>query len=376
MGLKIALFGLTLSSSWGNGHATPYRALIRALARRNHRIVFFEKDVDYYALRRDFDRWEYCDLVLYRDWNEVRERALASAADSDVAVVASYCPQGARIADEVLKLTAPLRVYYDLDTPITLERLRAGDLEYLRADQIPDFNLYLSFTGGRILAELESDWGAQMARPLYGCVDPDQYRRAPENERFRCSLSYMGTFAADRQAKLDELFLVPARRMPESQFVLAGSLYPWQWSWPSNVRRFDHVPPAEHPSLYSSSRATLNITRAGMACWGYCPSGRFFEAAACGCAMLSDNWEGLESFFRNGEEMLLVKGSEDVISALNRSDEELARMGNRARERTLDEHTGERRAQQLLRYLEEAAMHKKAVGAEPQPVRTAQEVGS
>jgi len=354
MGLKITIFGLTLSSSWGNGHATPYRALIRALAGLGHRVVFFEKDVDYYALRRDFDRWDYCELVLYDNWEGVRERALACAAGSDVAMVASFCPQGARIADEVLDLAGPLHVFYDLDTPITLANLRYGDLDYLRADQIPEFDLYLSFTGGRILKRLETVWCARRARPLHACVDPDQYWRKPASDEFRCSLSYMGTFAPDRQASLDDLFLEPARAMPELDFVLAGSLYPWQWQWPPNVRRFDHVAPAKHPAFYSSSRATLNVTRAGMAECGYCPSGRFFEAAACGTAILSDHWEGLESFFRDQEEILLVNSREDVVAALHLPSEELARVGARARERTLDEHTGERRAEELLRWLHEA----------------------
>ncbi len=355
MGLKITIFGLTLSSSWGNGHATPYRALIRALARRGHHVVFFEKDVDYYARRRDFTQCDYCDLVLYPNWDFIREQALSCAAESDVAIVASYCPHGARIAEEILELPGPLHVYYDLDTPITLTQLAAGELDYLRADQIPEFDLYLSFTGGRILHELETAWGARRARALYGCVDPNQYQRTPADHKFRCSLSYMGTFAADRQVRLEELFLEPARRMPQRAFVLAGSLYPWQWEWPPNLRRFEHIAPGEHPAFYSSSRATLNITRAGMAQWGYCPSGRFFEAAACGAAILSDNWEGLESFFCNGEEILLVNSSEDVIAALQLGDEHLARLAARARERTLEQHTGERRAEELLRWLDEAA---------------------
>jgi spore maturation protein CgeB len=354
VGLRITIFGLTLSSSWGNGHATPYRALIRALARGGHRVVFYEKDVDYYAKRRDFERWEHCDLVLYRDWDSKRKQALAYAAESDVVLVASYCPEGARIADDILELVGPVRVFYDLDTPITLTKLRSGDLDYLRAAQIPEFDLYLSFTGGRILEQLEAAWGARRARPLYGCVDPDQYRRTPVIEKFRCSLSYMGTFAEDRQAKLEQLLLEPVRRMPQQEFVLAGSLYPPQWEWPQNLRRFEHIAPGEHPAFYSSCRVTLNITRAGMAEWGYCPSGRFFEAAACGAAIMSDGWEGLQSFFRDGEEILLVNSAEDVSAGCELPDEELARVAARARQRTLDEHTGERRAQELLRWLDEA----------------------
>ncbi len=352
MGMKLTIFGLTLSSSWGNGHATPLRAIIRALHRRGHRICFFEKDVDYYARRRDFDSCPYCELVLYSDWNHVRQQALACAAESDVAMVTSYCPEGARIAAEVLELSRPLHLYYDLDTPITLNCLRGGDLDYLRRDEIPAFDLFLSFTGGRILCELESVWGARGARPLYGCVDPNLYFRVAEKDEYRCALSYMGTYAADRQDKLDELFLQPARQLPGLRFLLAGPLYPWEWEWPQNVRRFDHVAPADHPAFYSSSGATLNITRREMAAAGYCPSGRFFEAAACGAAILTDYWEGLESFFCD-DEVTLVGAGADVVGALQMADGELSRIARRARQRTLNEHTGERRAEQLLAYLDD-----------------------
>ncbi len=352
--MKLTLFGLTLSSSWGNGHATPYRAIVRALARRGHRVVFYEKDVDYYARRRDFSSCDYCELVLYPEWNQVRARALADAAESDVVMCASYCPDGARIADEVLELARPLRVFYDLDAPITLSGLEQRDLDYLRRDQIPAFDLYLSFTGGGILNELEQRWGARLARALYGCVDPDVHARVPARSDYQCSLSYMGTYAADRQQKLDALFLEPARRLSAMEFVLAGSMYPWNWMWPANVRRFEHVAPGDHPALYSSSRMTLNLTRDGMARYGFCPSGRFFEAAACGTPIVSDAWQGLDAFFHPGEEIFVVRTTEDVLDAIACSENVLAQMAASARRRTLDEHTGEHRAVELLSYCEEA----------------------
>ncbi|MCI0352400.1 MAG: glycosyltransferase, partial [Acidobacteriales bacterium] len=299
--MKITLFGLTVSSSWGNGHATPYRALLRALHRRGHEIFFFEKDVEYYALRRDFTSFGYCHLRLYEAWDTVRSEALECAAESDVVIVGSFCPEGARIADEVLNLAHPLKVYYDLDTPVTLAKLERDELDHLRQDQISCFDLYLSFTGGRVLGILEQELGAQMVRPLYGCVDPDVYVRTPTAEDFRCQFSYMGTYSADRQHLLDELFLGPARSCPQEKFILAGTLYPWSWQWPANVHRFDHIAPHNHASFYSSSRLTLNITRSEMARYGYCPSGRFFEAAACGTPIVSDWWEGLETFFDRDE---------------------------------------------------------------------------
>ena len=352
--MKLTIFGLTISSSWGNGHATPYRAILRALHRLGHDVVFYEKDVPYYARRRDFTDADFCRLQLYSDWDSIRAQALNDVRDSDVVINASYCPEGERICDEVLAVAGPLHVFYDLDTPITLENLRNGEVEYLRADQIPAFDLVLSFTGGKILEELEKVWGARMARPLYGCVDPDIYKRVPVREDFRCLLSYMGTYARDRQHKLDELFLEPARDRSNDTFVLAGSLYPWDWAFTPNIRRFEHVSPNEHPALYSSSKFTLNITREGMAKGGYCPSGRFFEAAACGTPIISDWFEGLDSFFTPGEEIFVVSDSWDVIHTLGYPDEDLGRVVRRARERTLAMHSGRRRAVQLISYLEEA----------------------
>ena len=352
--MKIVVFGLTLSSSWGNGHATPYRAILRALKQRGVDITFFEKDVEYYALRRDFSDCDYCRLVLYPNWDELRSFALRQCEEADVVMTASYVPEGARIADEILHLQRPLRVFYDLDTPITLKALRTGSVDFLRADQIPAFDLYLSFTGGRILHALESELGASLVKPLYGCVDPDVHARVEKRAEFESGLSYMGTYAPDRQRRMDELFLEPARRLSKEQFILAGSMYPWEWQWPANVRRYEHVSPADHPALYSSSRMTLNITRKEMAASGYCPSGRFFEAAACGTPIITDYFEGLESFFDLHEEVMVADSGEDVVQALLMDGADLERMALHARERTLAEHTGESRANELLKYFDEA----------------------
>jgi spore maturation protein CgeB len=368
--LKITIFGLTLSSSWGNGHATPYRAILRALHRRGHRLVFYEKDVPYYAAHRDLPSCNFCDLVLYSAWDQVRERALHDGADSDVTINASYCPDGVRISDDILAISGPLHVFYDLDTPITLRNLRERGVEYLRGDQVGAFDLYMSFTGGSILEELEREWGARMARPLYGCVDPDVYAQVEPRPEFVCDLSYMGTYAADRQQKLDALFLEPARRITNRVFVLAGSMYPQDWTWPTNVRRFEHVAPKDHPALYSSSAATLNITRAGMARTGYCPSGRFFEAAACSTPIVTDYFEGLESFFDVKSELVVARDADDVIRALGDFGE-LQCMAQRARARTLDQHTGDHRAEELLGYFDEARAAMRAASAESESRATA-----
>jgi spore maturation protein CgeB len=352
--VQITVFGLTISSSWGNGHATPYRAIVKALHAMGHEVHFFEKDVPYYRIRRDFDQCGYCRLVLYDDWGSIRSEALECARASDTVITASYLPEGRRINDEVLALSGPLRVYYDLDTPVSLGNMERVGVEYVRPEQLAEFDLVLSFTGGMGLEELERHYHVRMARPLYGCVDPDDYHRVPAAEEFACDLSYMGTYAPDRQQKLDDLFLEPSRRHPVKQFLLAGSLYPWEWQWPANVRRIEHVTPYDHSRFYSSSRITLNITRGEMARWGWCPSGRFFEAAACGTPVISDWWEGLENFFDPRAEIRVVRSPEDVEDALRMSDSQIIEMADRARQRTLEEHTGQVRARQLLAYFEEA----------------------
>ena len=359
--MQIVFFGLTISSSWGNGHATPYRALLRALHDLNVEVVFYERDVPYYAKHRDFDSCDYCELILYKDWATIRRSALRRAQTADVVVTASYLPEGAQISEELLELERPLHVFYDLDTPITLKRMQNGGVDYLRADLIPQFDLYLSFTGGDILRTLERDFGARYAVPLYGCVDPDLYVRVASQQRFACDLSFMGTYAPDRANCIHDLFMAPAEKLSDHSFLLAGAMYPTEWAWPVGLKRVEHVAPADHPALYSSSRATLNLTRKEMAQSGYCPSGRFFEASACGTPLLTDEWQGLESFFHIGEELLVVRSTNDVVQALELPDAVLARMAARARERTLEEHTGRQRAKELLVACEGARQSKTAI---------------
>lgn len=319
-----------------------------------HRIHFFEKDVPYYSSRRDFEACDYCALTLYPDWADVRQLALQVANDSDVVIAASYVPDGQRICNEILELGRPLRVFYDLDTPITLKNMNEGGVDYLHPSQIPAFDLVLSFTGGKVLEQLSKKYGARLVRPLYGCVDPDVYKKVKAAAKFSCDMSYMGTFAPDRQAKLEELFLMPARRHPDRRFLLAGPLYPAHWQWPNNIRKLDHVAPGFHPQFYSSSRITLNITRMEMALNGWCPSGRFFEAAACGTPVITDWWAGLDEFFNPVHDLRVVTATDEVEAALELPQSELGTLARHARERTLEQHTGQIRATQLLQYLEQA----------------------
>ncbi len=354
--MKFVIFGLTISSSWGNGHATLWRGLCRALAQRGHHIVFFERDVPYYAgSHRDLVDWTDGELRLYADWSEARPQARRHLADADVAMVTSYCPD-AIAATELLGDSRAMRVFYDLDTPVTLDCLDAGrPVSYLGPRGLADFELVLSYTGGRALEDLQVRLGARRVAPLYGSVDPDIHRRVPADPRFRSDLSYLGTYAADRQATLDLLFIKPAQRLPHRRFALAGAQYPAEFPWTANMAFFRHLEPAQHPVFYSSSRFTLNVTRRAMKAMGYCPSGRLFEAAACRAAILSDSWEGLPLFFEPDSEILVARSTEEAIAAMELPDEVCERIGRRAFERVLDEHTAAHRARHLEAIIEHTA---------------------
>lgn len=318
--------------------------------------MFFERDAPHYAAHRDLHHLPGGELVLYESWDDARIRAQQQLADADAGIVTSYCPDAIPACDAVLSSPARIRCFYDLDTGVTLDRLRSGHpVEYIPERGLGDFDLVLSYTGGQALAELKARLGARHVAPLYGSVDPELYRPAPPEERFRADLSYLGTYSADRRAAIETLFVEPARRRPDLRFVIGGAQYPGEFPWTENMFFIPHVPPAEHPAFYCSSRLTLNVTRTPMAEMGYCPSGRLFEAAACGAPILSDEWDGLDFFFEPGIEILIARTTGHVMDALAKSPEELARIARKGRERALTAHTAERRALELESILEAAA---------------------
>jgi spore maturation protein CgeB len=357
--MKFVVFGLSISSSWGNGHATLWRGLASALASSGHSLVFFERDTEHYAQNRDEKEPPGCELVLYKGWDDVYPTVKRHLADADVAMVTSFCPDAQRASEHVIASRAAVRAFYDLDTPVTLGKLHAGEpVPYVPAGGLAEFDIVFSFTGGRALDELRDRLRARHVRALYASVDVSTHRPTAPLERYRADLSYLGTYSADRQAALDALFLEPARMLPNKRFVLGGALYPQEFPWADNTWFVRHVPPPEHPAFYCSSRLTLNVTRGAMAKVGYCPSGRLFEAAACGTAMLSDAFVGLDTFFEPGREILVAKSTEDVVAALERPQAELKAIAMRARNRVLAEHTAQHRARELIDAVRMAPMRK------------------
>ena len=314
--MKLLVFGLSITSSWGNGHATVYRGLLKQLHRAGLDITFVEKDVPWYAANRDLGACDFARVLLYRDSAQLEELLSSELGRADVALLGSYFPDGIVVADRLGARLGLVRLYYDIDTPVTLAAFAsAGSSEYLRADQVAGFDAVLSFTGGRALRELEARWGSRRAIAFYCALDPETHCRTAPDERFRCRLGYMGTYSADRHAAWETLFMRPALRLSDRRFALAGPQYP-ALDLPANVSHYHHLPPHEHSAFYSSCDLTLNITRGPMVVYGYSPSVRLFEAAGCATCVVSDRWEGMGEIFEMGREILVASDEQEMVDLL------------------------------------------------------------
>jgi spore maturation protein CgeB len=346
------MLGLSITSSWGNGHATTYRSLVQALSQRGHDVLFLERETPWYRAHRDAVDLPAGSVHLYHSIDELRRRWRSALADADLVIIGSYVPEGIGVSALVQSIGSRVVAFYDIDTPVTLASLAKDDCPYINAELVAGFDLYLSFTGGRALQVLERRYGARAARVLYCSVDPDRHTPIPAEPVW--DMGYLGTYSADRQPALEELMCGPARRCPKEVFAVAGPLYPAEISWPANVERIEHVGPDRHACFYSCQRFTLNVTRADMIRMGYSPSVRLFEAAACGVPIISDWWPGLETIFVPGRHILVARSSQEVLSYLREfSDRERRQLAIRAREHVLARHTAAHRAIALEGYVEE-----------------------
>jgi spore maturation protein CgeB len=347
--LRIVILGLSITSSWGNGHATTYRGLVRELTARGHDVLFLERDTPWYASNRDLPAPPYGRTELYQSLDDLKDRFKQDVREADFVIVGSYTPEGVDVGEWVTSTATGATAFYDIDTPVTLAKLERGDTEYLAPSLIPRYDMYLSFSGGPILQRLEREYGSRMARPLYCSFDPDLY--FPKDRELKWDLGYIGTYSADRQGPLDRLALQPAHSWPKGRFVVAGPQYPRAIKWPANVERVEHLPPSEHQAFYNAQRFTLNVTRVDMIRAGYSPSVRLFEAAACGTPIISDYWDGIDTFFKPDSEILISRSAEDTLRYIRTMSEEQRRdIGARARKRVVAEHTAAHRAAELEGY--------------------------
>jgi spore maturation protein CgeB len=344
--MRIVLLGLSITSSWGNGHATTYRGLVRALSARGHDVLFLERDKPWYAAERDLPLPPWGTTRLYGSLDELRAEHAAAVRDADAVIVGSYVPDGVAVGEWVVETTCGVPAFYDIDTPVTLAKLARGDHEYLTPELVRAYRLYLSFTGGPIPDRIEDELGSPCAHAFHCFVDPDAYPVIETEPRW--DLGYLGTYSPDRQPALARLLLEPARRNPALRCVVAGPSYPHDITWPVNVERIEHLSPAEHPAFYAAQRFTVNVTRAEMVAAGWSPSVRLFEAAACAVPVISDVWAGLETFFTPGNEILVPADARAVMQTLTSTGEHERRaIGRRARARVLAQHTADHRAAAL-----------------------------
>jgi spore maturation protein CgeB len=353
--LEIVVLGLSITSSWGNGHATNYRGWIRELNKKGHKVTFLERDVPWYANNRDLPNPSFCNTFLYRDLEDLITRFGSAIHNADYVIIGSYVPEGVAVGNFVTETTTGVIAFCDIDTPVTLAKIERGDYEYLHPDLISRYDIYLSFTSGPTLKRLEQQYHSPMAKAFYCSYDPELY--FPEELEIKWDLGYIGTYSNDRQPPLQNLMLDAALKYKSGKFVVAGPMYPANINWGDNVERIDHLPPSEHRKFYNSQRFTMNITRDDMVKAGFSPAVRFFEASACATPIISDYWDGLDSIFKVGTEVLVSKSADDTLKYLTHiTEEERKKIGERARLNVMNNHTSAHRANELISYYKEALL--------------------
>jgi spore maturation protein CgeB len=349
-GLQIAFFGSSLVSAYWNGAATYYRGLIRALHERGHWVRFFEPDAYERQQHRDMADPLWAEVVIYgvQGTAEV-ERALESARSADVIIKAS----GVGVFDEYLEAAVPdlagpdtLCVYWDVDAPATLDRMRLNPSDPLRR-QVPRYDLVLTYGGGDPVVEGYYAFGARQCVPIYNALDPQTHYPVAPDSRFEAALGFLGNRLPDREERVELFFLDAAKRLPEKGFLLGGS------GWgdkprPGNVHYCGHVYTRDHNAFNCTPTAVLNISRESMARYGYSPATRVFEAAGAGACLITDDWKGIGNFLEPDREVLIAVDGAQVADHLAALTPQRARaIGVSARKRVLSAHTYAHRAAQL-----------------------------
>lgn len=345
--MRISFYGSSLVSAYWNGAATYYRGIIKALARRGHEVTFYEPEIYDRHLHRDIPDPEWAKVVIYEGHSEAALlRALEDGRDADVVVKAS----GVGAFDDLLeKCVIQMRkpghtvIFWDVDAPATLDRVM-NDPSDPFAFLIPQYDLILTYGGGPPVVGAYESLGARRCVPIYNALDPETHFPAEPDERFVADLGFLGNRLPDREARVDEFFVLPAARSPQRRFLLGGN--GWQdKQLPSNVRYAGHVYTAEHNSFNCTPLAVLNIARDSMARYGFSPATRVFEAAGAGACIITDEWEGIETFLEPGSEILVAQDGHEVEAHLAElTPERSAAIGKAALARVLSEHTYAHRA--------------------------------
>ena len=356
--MKIAFFGSSLVSAYWNGAATYYRGIIRALHGLGHQVTFYEPDAYDRQKHRDIPDPDWARVVVYpADAEGDVLSAVESPRGADMIVKTSGVGVYDRLLEAaILDIKDPhtLAVFWDVDAPVTLDRVKADPSDPFK-DLIPLYDLILTYGGGEPVVKGYEALGARACVPIYNALDPDTHFPVPAEERFKCDLGLLANRLPDREARIEKFFLEAAKRLPEHRFMLGGS----GWAdkpMPPNVNYVGHVYTRNHNAFNCSSHAVLNVNRDSMASYGFSPPTRIFEAAGSGACLITDAWEGIETFLTPDREVLVAHDAEEVVQHLRELDSARAKqIGEAALQRVLAEHTYEHRALQLQHLLDDGA---------------------
>lgn len=347
------MFGSSLTSAFWNGAATYYRGLYRQLHALGYRITFAEPDIYGRQEHRDWPIGQdppFARCPLYRSRAELDQQLrLASQADliikhsgigaedayleAAVLEAAAAAPAGAR----------PRVIYWDVDAPATLATVAAAPQHPLRA-LLPQYDFVFTYGGGQKVLEQFRRLGARRAYAIYNGLDPATHFPVPAQTRWRAELSFLGHRLPDREQRVRSFFFRAAQLRPAKRFLLAGEGWPAP-GLPENVHACGYVGPQDHNVLNSSAGFVLNLNRNSMAETGFSPPTRIFEAAGAAAAIITDPWPGIGLFFEPGREILIAPSADAIAGYLDEVSPEAARrLGHRAHERALAEHSYERRA--------------------------------
>jgi len=361
--MRIAFYGSSLLSSYWNGAATYYRGMLSALASRGHSIVFYEPDAFDRQSHRDIEPPDWAKVVVYPATERGVRQVVAEASAADIVVKAS----GVGVFDDellagVLATASPtaVRVFWDVDAPATLAEISSSPGHPIRR-ALPTLDAVLTYGGGRPVIDTYCALGAAACLPIYNGLDPETHHPVPPDPDLATDLLFLGNRLPDREARVEQFFLEPARSSPDRSFLLAGSGWADK-AVSSNVRLLGHAGTAQHNALNTSALAVLNIARDSMASVGFSPATRVFEAAGAGACLITDHWEGIELFLRPDEEILVARDGVDVVRHLAELTPMRARqIGQRALARVLADHTYDRRAGLVETFLADALARRRAI---------------
>ena len=357
--MKIAFFGSSLVSAYWNGAATYYRGIIRALHKLGHQITFYEPDAYDRQKHRDIPDPDWARVVVYSAEGEAGVlNALDQARGVDMLVKTS----GVGVHDQLLEAAVldlkdshTIAVFWDVDAPVTLDRVKTNPLDPFK-DLIPLYDLILTYGGGDPVVRSYKALGARECIPIYNALDPDTHYPVLPNKRFECDLALLANRLPDRERRVEQFFLAAAEQLPERQFMLGGSGWSDK-SMPNNVKYVGHVYTCDHNAFNCSARAVLNVNRDSMVSYGFSPPTRIFEAAGAGACLITDAWEGIETFLTPGREVLVAHDADEVVQHLSSLDQATAtKIGDAAFQRVLAEHTYRHRALQLDQLIVGAAL--------------------